>query len=215
MRYLKIGDWSSAVHDWTLCAFSISEPKYRRSTVIVPGSDGAIDLSDALDGTVHYDPRKITARLENSCGTRQQRNVWISHLVNALDGTVQEIEMPDDPSRYMRGRLRVAVQYNDNAHAAVQITADVDPWKYRKAETVHEIYTEEGEHSYDIRMTDRRPVSPVFHVVNVYESLMIGTHEITEPGLYQFHDIVFRHGVNAVTISGLAAIRVKYREGVL
>lgn len=218
MRYLKIGEWSSAVHDWTLCAFSISDPKYRRSTVTVPGSDGAIDLSDALDGAVHYDQRKITARLENSCGTRQQRSAWISHIVNALDGMEKKIEMPDDPARYMVGRLRVAVQYNDPAHASVQITADVDPWKYKYQETEYQYITENaGTNTLTAYNNGRKTVVPSFVVVVIYpgDILKIGNYYIETTGTYQFPEIKFAPGENTVDVMGRATILVKFREGIL
>lgn len=218
MRYLKIGNWSSAVHDWTLCKFEISAPQYRRSTVTVPGRDGEIDLSDALNGAVQYTMRKITARLENSCGTRMQREHWIYHLVNTFDGTEQEIEMPDDPSRYMRGRLRVAVKYNDNAHAAVQITADVDPWKYRREKTSHYFETESTESAeLTVYNAGRKTVIPEFNVRVILpgDTLYIGTHAVTATGKYQFPDITFAHGDNAFTVAGRAGFFVGFTEGVL
>ena len=110
MRYVKIGRWSSAVDDWTLCECKLSAPQYRRSVVTVPGRDGVLDLSDVLTGEVHYDMRKLTIRLENSSGSRENRMGWISFMVNSLDGTEQEIELPDDHDRVLRGRVRVAAQ---------------------------------------------------------------------------------------------------------
>ena len=214
-RILRIGSWSSAVHDWTLCEFKISAPQYRRNTVTVPGLDGAVDLSDALTGDVHYDMRKLTARLENSSGNRLKRDHWISVLMNALDGTVQQIWLPDDPCRFMQGRLRVSVQYSDTAHASVQITADVEPWKYRKAETVIDLTTAAGDNNCVIRMTDRKPVSPLFQVVNFSDTLKIGSHDVIEPGRYRFPDITFRHGANDLAVTGQAVIRISFREGVL
>ena len=218
MRYLKIGNWSSAIHDWTLSKFEISAPQYRRSTIIVPGRDGEIDLSDALTGAVQYANRKITVRLENSCGTRLQREHWIYHLVNAFDGTEQEIEMPDDESRYMRGRLRVATQYNDNAHAAVQITADVEPWKYSRRQTSRYFETADaGENALTVHNSGRKTVIPEFQVILIFpgDSLRIGSHEITDTGYFQFPDITFSPGDNALTVTGRASFFVRFTEGVL
>ena len=216
MRYVRIGRWSSAVDDWTVCACTLSAPQYRRSTVTVPGRDGAIDLSDALDGAVHYDMRKLTLRLENSAGTREQRWGWISFLLNSLDGTEQDIELPDDHDRILRGRVRVSVQYNDNAHAAVQITADVDPFRYKKIETEYRLQNStEDAKEYKLRNNGRKIVTPTFQVYNLLGTASINSHEITETGKYQFPDIRFPHGETVITLTGLIAVSIRFREGVL
>lgn len=218
MRYLKIGGWSSAVQDWTLCEFEISAPQYRRSSVTVPGRDGAIDLSAALTGAVQYDQRKITARLENSSGTRRQRMHWIDHLVNALDGTEQDIEMPDNPERFMRGRVRIIPQYNDTAHASVQITADVEPWKYRRTQTSRYFETENaGENLLTIHNAGRKTVLPEFYVRVIFpgDTLRIGAHTVNDTGKYQFPDISLQTGDNRVTVTGRAGFFVRFTEGVL
>ena len=216
MRYVKIGRWSSAVDDWTVCACTLSAPQYRRSTVTVPGRDGAVDLSDSLDGAVHYDMRKITLRLENSAGTREQRWGWISFLLNSLDGTDQDIELPDDHDCILRGRVRVSVQYNDNAHAAVQITADVDPFRYKKLETERRLQNNtEDTREYKIRNNGRKIVTPTFYVYNLLGTASINSHEISTTGRYQFPDIRFLHGETVITLTGQIAVSIRFREGVL
>lgn len=216
MRYVKIGKWSSAVDDWTVCTCTLSAPQYRRSTVTVPGRDGAVDLSDALDGEVHYDMRKITIRLENSAGTRDQRTSWISFMLNALDGTEQDIELPDDHSRFLRGRVRVSVQYNDNAHASVQITADVDPFRYKSLLTELYLQNASGEEkTFQIRNNGRKTVIPEFYVFNRIGTAYINNHEITSNGAYQFPDITLRGGDTELKLTGQIAVKVSFREGVL
>ena len=216
MRYVKIGRWSSAVDDWTLCECKLSAPQYRRSVVTVPGRDGVLDLSDVLTGEVHYDMRKLTIRLENSSGSRENRMGWISFMVNSLDGTEQEIELPDDHDRVLRGRVRVAVQYNDNAHASVQITADVDPFRYKKQDTnIYLIHQTDGTKTYTVQSNGRKTVIPMFRVFNVVETASINNHEITSTGEYQFPDIKISHGTNEITLTGKIAVYLSYREGVL
>lgn len=216
MRYVKIGKWSSAVDDWTVCSCTLSAPQYRRSTVTVPGRDGVIDLSDALDGAVHYDTRKLTIRLENSAGTRELRESRIQFMLNALDGTEQEIELPDDHDRILRGRVRISVQYSDAAHAAVQITADVEPFRYKKSDTEYRLQNNSGNaHDFKLRNNGRKIVIPAFQVYNIMGTAAINGHEITSAGKYQYPDIRFPHGENILTMTGQIAVVIRFREGVL
>jgi hypothetical protein len=113
------------------------------------------------EGIPRYKDRVLTLTLENSQGTRDERDAIINEVVNQLDGLKWRIVLPDRPEHYLFGRLHVAVDYSDLAHAAVTITGDCEPWFYKTRETVVELF---GTGTVVLRNNGRRAVVPVITV---------------------------------------------------
>ena len=135
-RTIILGDYDTAAHGWTLAGWELSPAKYRQNFVEVPGMDGPLDLSTVLGGRPVYDTRTLTATLECSEGTRLEREAIIDVMVNRLTGQRMAIVLPDDPLHHITGRVEVAKNYNDPAHAAVTVTAICGPWREAMEETV-------------------------------------------------------------------------------
>lgn len=130
-RSLTIGEYVTADHGWTLASCQFSPALPDQDIIRVPGSSIPLDLSTVLtDGEPTYGTRSLTAVLECSNGTRTDRKAIIDQMINQLDGYRLEMVLPDDPSRHILGRVHVAEKYNDLAHAAVQVSATCDAWKY-------------------------------------------------------------------------------------
>lgn len=223
-RYLQIGRWVSSVDDWTLCECKLSAPSYRKNSITVPGLDGELDLSDALTGTVSYSSRTLTARLELSAGTRMAREALIDDLVNQFDGTVQQMILPDDPQHSLTGRVQIAKQYNDNAHACIKITAVCDPWRYRLTEHAYRIAVSGEKQAVTVRNGGRKRITPVFIVYGVTESNpltvrtlpdALSSHEITTDDTYSYPDILYEPGDNTLYFSGQCSVTIRFREAVL
>ena len=68
---------------------------------------------------------------------------------------------------------------------------------------------------YKLRNNGRKIVTPTFQVYNLLGTASINSHEITETGKYQFPDIRFPHGETVITLTGLIAVSIRFREGVL
>lgn len=144
-RGLTIGTYNTAEQLWTLTGWELSAPEYQENFLNVPGRDGVLDLSAALtNGAPTYHSRTLTVKLECSEGTRLEREAAINTMANWLDGWRLDIVLPDDPGHYITGRVSVAKEYNDNAHAAVTVTAVCDPWRYAKNETVYTLGAREA-----------------------------------------------------------------------
>ena len=135
MRKVMIGDYDTGAKGWTLSGCQLAPAEWRENLIEVPGMDGVLDASAALTGSVTYAPRLLELTLERSDGTRTTRTAALDELVNSLDGQVLHIILPDDVQHYLTGRVRVAPQYNDLAHAQVLISANCDPWRYKVAAT--------------------------------------------------------------------------------
>lgn len=216
-RSLILGTYNTAQTGlWTLAGLELSSPTFQTNLVQIPGRDGPLDLSAALTGGVpRYNSRTLRATLENSDGTRQDREDRIREMIAELDGYRKSIWLPDDPDHYLEGRIHVVRDYNDLAHAAVTVTATCDPWLYNNEETV-QILTATGEAQSAIFVNSgRRTVVPVL-VVTGSVSLEYGMNTWTlSAGTYQLPDFVLTPGSHELVYSGDGTMTATYREAVL
>lgn len=220
MRKLIIGSYDTILNGpWTMSSLELSPAEHRTQFVEVPGRDGELDLSTALtDGAPRYGNRTLTATFERSDGTRLEREAAINTMVNWLDGWRMDIVLPDDDLHYLTGRVHVAKNYNDPAHAMVTVTAVCDPWRYNKHETVLSVTA--GADPVDIRLTNegRRTVVPVVEITGDGANVLLvyGAYSwALGPGVYQLPDLSVPQGGIVVRYSGTGAVRFTYREAVL
>lgn len=202
----------------TLTGWELSAPEYQSNMVEVPGRDGSLDLSTALtDGEPRYKSRTLTATFETSEGTRLERKSRLDTMVNRLDGRRMDIQLPDDDTRYITGRVRVAVAYNDPAHGAVTVTAVCDPWRYSKAETVVTLTAGTEAQTTSLVNAGRRSQAPTLTVNSSSQvTLVSGSHTWTlSSGVYILPDFILQQGSNSLTYSGEGTVEIRYREAVL
>lgn len=221
-RKIIIGDYDTAADGlWTLTGWSLSKATAYEDYAEVPGHNGPLDLSTVLtDGEPYYGSREFEATLESSEGTRAEREARIEKMINKLDGWRFNIVLPDDPLRYITGRVRVERLYNDLVHASVHVSATVDPWRYNKSETVLGLNATEEEQTAVLINNGRRSVVPQIIVNNDPVTIIYstGTDEKTwtlNPGEYILADIYLKSGAAPVRYRGAGQIIFTYREAVL
>lgn len=218
-RTIVLGGYDTAANGWTLAGWQLSPAEQKTNFVEKPGGDGSWDLSTALsDGIPRYYNRTLTVTLEHSGGDRLSREAIIRNMANLLDGMRENIELPDDPDHYMIGRLHVAREYNDPAHAAVTVTAVCDPWKYSAAETVVDLTAATVEQTATLSNSGRLAVAPVLTVSGADASVRVVYGNISKAlsaGTYQLPDLLLTPGTHALVYSGTGSVQVAYREAVL
>lgn len=203
----------------TLTGWELSAPVYQSNMVEVPGRDGLLDLSTALtDGEPRYGSRTLTATFETSEGTRLERKARFDTMVNWLDGWRMDIQLPDDDSHYITGRLSIAVEYNDPAHGAVTVTAVCDPWRYLKEEHVVTLAAATEAQTATLVNAGRKSQAPTVTISgnDAAVTLVYGAYTwALGAGVYVLPDLILRQGSNALTYSGTGTVEVRYREAVL
>ena len=219
-RKLILGSYDTHLNGpWTLVSWSLSPAEYQANYVEVPGRNGALDLSTALtDGEPRYYSRTLEARLERSDGTRLERGAAIDTMINWLDGWKVDIILPDDELHYITGRVHVAKEYNDPAHAAVTITATVDPWRYNLHETAVHLTAAAEAKTALLTNKGRRTVVPVLEITGDSPQVLlsVGTASWSlSTGVYQLPDLVVRQGGAEITYSGSGELHFRYREAIL
>ncbi len=204
---------------WTLAALQLTDPEYQAHFQEVVGRDGPLDFSTVLtDGEPRYGSRMLTATLESSEGTRQERQDRISVMVNTLDGWRMDIQHPDYPAHYLSGRVQIKQEYNNNAHAAVTVTATCDPWLYSQAERVYAVKAYEWEQNLLLANTGRRAVVPKVVIDGTDADILLAFGDVSlalGPGTYMLPDLLLRNGNTLVKYSGTGTAKITYREAVL
>lgn len=217
-RKMLLGGYDTAQDGlWTLTAWKLSDPVYEQNFVKIPGSSVTLDMSTVnTDGEPAYDSRTLTADFESSEGTRMERKARIDYMLNALDGRRVDIILPDDPERYISGRLSVRENYNDLAHASVSIEAICDPWKYAAVETVVQLTGTASEQTAVLTNGGRKPVIPVLLVTGTATVAFGGSSRVLSAGSYVLPEIYLTPGRHELTYKGAgSAIILTYREAVL
>lgn len=224
-RTTILGSYNTAEHGWTLTGWVLSDPEQKTNYVERTGGDGSWDLSTAqTDGIPRYKNRTLTVTLEHSKGTREDREVLINEMVNTLDGLEWKIVPPDRPDYYLFGRLHVAVNYSDKAHAMVTVTGNVEPWLYSARETIVEltapitISTETT--NFSLWNRGRKVVTPLLTVNGVARLTFKGVHTSLTTGSYKWPALQLAPGENILNYTGSTGginetLTLTYREAVL
>lgn len=217
-RGILLGTYDTAKR-WTLCECTLADPEQQTNFVNVVGGI-PLDFSTVLtDGEPSYNSRALTARLECSDGTRDDRARWIAEMVNALDGQRLDIVLPDHPGHYLTGRVRVGLDYNDLAHASVTVTATCDPWLYSLYKRAYTLTAAEAQQVVVLTNNGRRAVVPQVEITGdegTSFALVCGSYSYAlGVGVFQLPDLYLKQGDTLLTYSGSGTASITYREAVL
>lgn len=218
-RKIIFGDYDTAAHGWTLGPWNLAPAEQKTYYVDKPAGDGSWDLSTALtDGVPRYNDRLLTATFECSEGDRLSREATINQMINQLDGMRLDIKLPDDNDHYITGRIHVAKDYNDLAHASVTVTAMCNPWKWANVETQVNVVVSKETKTLTLTNSGRRSVVPTLIVSGSPQPMQIDYNGATISftlGTHQWPELLLTPGVHELTVTGNGAFYVRYREAVL
>ena len=193
-------------------SIEVESPDPVTYTVDVPGRDGDLDFTEALDGRVHYKPRNIS--MEFYCfGEDEELSELEQNCINPLHGKKMEIFFDADPNYYYWGRLSVSWSYGDNLDT-VSIHADCDPYKYKIQETVAE-YDVSGTQEINLENGGWLPVSPLIETDGEMQITFGNTIVSISPGAQKAPGLILSRGSMALTLKGTGHVKFTYREGAL
>lgn len=216
-RTILFGSYDTAGHGWTLTGWKLSDPEQKTKYVDKTGGDGAWDWSTVMtDGLPRYKDRSLTATLECSEGDRAYREDLIGSMVNQLDGLEWEITLPDHTDYYLEGRLHVAVNYSDLAHASVTITGTCRPWLYKKKQTVVTLPPVTTEHTRNLTNSGRLALVPTLSLSEgTFRLRYAGASIELSAGTYEWPVLLLTPGQHTVAYQGTGTLTITYREAVL
>ena len=215
-RTIVFGTYNTAEHGWTMSGLVLSDAEQKTNYVEKSGGDGSWDLSTALtNGIPRYRDRILTVTLEHSKGSRADREALINDMVNELDGLEWPIILPDRPDHYLFGRLHIAVNYSDLAHAMVTVTGNVEPWLYCAREIVVKLNATAQAQTALLRNKGRRTVVPVLTSTGNLVVSFGGVQADLSPGTYEWPTLLLTPGFHELEYSGTGTLTITYREAVL
>lgn len=222
-RKIIFGEYDTAENLWTLAAYKLTKASQEQTFVSVPGRYAPLDLSTYLtDSQPYYGSAKLEAVLESSEGDRLERKNRIDLMVNYLDGRSVEIIPPDDPYRYLVGRVQVRQDYNDLAHCSVKVEAICEPWLYASTETVVTLTATAIEQTAELVNSGRLTVVPTLEVTGEVLLAYGSSSWVLSTGTYTLPEFVLTPGtgpvmpgVHELTYSGNGSVVITYREAVL
>ena len=145
--YYDFGMWISK----TRPSYGVAKP--RTNTVIVPGMDGVLDMTEANSGEVKFANRTLTFTFAKMCAVKKQEE-WKALVRNALHGkSIERIVADENPDWFYSGRASVDfIPINDWKLQCV-VTVDAAPYAMKMNETTVDFLSDPGEtglHTLDL-----------------------------------------------------------------
>lgn len=223
--------------DWGLIPRSrpvISPPEPKTIYIDIPESDGMLDLTEMLTGEVKYKNRNMTFEF-NVMNERSDWTSIYSTILNYLHGQRLRIVLDEDPNHFYMGRVKVDEWKSDKKTSVIQLSADVDPYKYEITSSLEPWewdtfnFEEDYIRDYGNLVVDgqldftvygsRKTVIPVFVVDSPDDT---GMQVIFENVTYNLQDgnnrvlnIRIKDGENDLTFLGNGTVSIDYRGGSL
>lgn len=196
----------------------IALPDVQTTYVDVPGRDGPLDLSTALDGEIHYRSRSIS--LEFASTATLSGLAWpefLSSLASLLHGKKVTLAFDGDDGWYYSGRGAISGYEMEGARWTLQTDFICDPWRYK--EDLTEVTAALTAEDTEIPLTcDRMPVVPTI-TVDAETVLTWGTDSYTvDAGSHRLPGIRLTEGTHTLkarTTAGTGSITITYQEGSL
>lgn len=204
--------------DWgiLLSSFEIGEAQPKTNYIDLPGSDGSIDLTEALTGEIAYQDRIIKATFT----IKPPRSNWRS-LMDTIraycHGRKLTIIAPDDADHTYIGRVNVGSLQIDGELATFDMTITCDPYKYKADLTEYDFTIGATGTLTTTLVNARRRVIPLIEV-SASTQVVFGTVSVSlNAGVHVVTSIVLVEGNNSITLTAAVGttIHIEYREGAL
>ena len=209
-------DGIASFRDWGiyLSSIVIDDPKPKEIYVDIPNGDGALDLTEALTGEVHYESRPFEAVFTIKPETYSVE--LVRYLRSYLNGKQRTIRTKEEPGYYLIGRCATSVK-KDGVLAVLTVKATCQPWKYKNDVTaINTTIGASGTTSITLP-NERKRVIPTITasaaVTVVFNSQTISVNA----GTQRLTNIALSYGDNVLTIAGTEGTTVsfEYQEGAL
>ena len=209
-------DGMASFSDWGLylTALSIDAPKPKEIYVEIPNGDGALDLTEALTGEVHYESRPFEAVFAIKPETYSvDLERW---LIGYLNGKQRTIRTKEEPGYYVIGRCATSIK-KDGVLAVLTVKATCKPWKYKNDVTaINTTIGASGTTTLNLT-NERKRVIPTITASAAVTIAFNGQTISVNAGTQRLTNIALQYGNNVLIITGAEGTTVlfEYQEGAL
>lgn len=216
MRGVYFGEYHT-VADWglILSAKTIDPPSPKIVNVNIDGRDGTLDLSRALTGEMKFNNRGASFSFLVTEGSQADRDYMIQAIINAIHGRKLDIIEPDDLDHYFIGECTINDVYNDKAYGSFTVTAECEPYRYSRNETIRTIELNSTPTEIILTNNGRRTLVPTITVTDSVNLVIGTTNASLSAGTYKLSALSLKTGGTLLTVSGSGTVRFTYREAVL
>ena len=209
-------DGIASFRDWGiyLSSIVIDDPKPKEIYVDIPNGDGALDLTEALTGEVHYESRPFEAVFTIKPETYSVE--LVRYLRGYLNGKQRTIRTKEEPGYYLIGRCATSLK-NDGVLAILTVKATCQPWKYKNDVTAINM-TIGASGTTTLNLTnERKRVIPTITASAAVTIAFNGKTISVNAGTQRLTNIALSYGDNLLTITGAEGTTVlfEYQEGAL
>lgn len=181
----------------------------------IPGMDGSLDMTEA-HGEVKYQDRNCKFTFTMNPMDDLSEAAWEekkTEVSNLLAGKVFKITLDKDSSYYYLGRCTVDNFLSDRRLRQIVISARVNPYKFKKSETVITYALTQAAQTVNIS-NSRKSVSPIIECSDNNTVIVFGDKSFTlNAGTHKILDIRFTMGNNQLEISGAGTVTFRFQKG--
>ena len=217
--------------DWHLVPTSrplVAPPNVNTSYIAIPGSDGSLDLTEALTGYPTYANRTGSWEfiVMNDYGSWESR---YSEIMGYLHGKKMKAVLDDDPRYYYEGRFSVSSWVSQKDWSRITINYILDPFKTEingsDEEWLWDTFNFDTDTIEDYRNiqvsgyttfvveNDTMPVYPIINASNDMSVAFNGTTYALKAGDNAIRGIRFREGSNTLIFTGNGTVTIKMHGG--
>ena len=209
-------DGVASFSDWGiyLSSIVIDDPKPKEIYVDIPNGDGALDLTEALTGEVHYESRPFEAVFTIKPETYSVE--LVRYLRGYLNGKQRTIRTKEEPGYYLIGRCATSIK-KDGVLAVLTVKATCQPWKYKNDVTaINTTIGASGTTTLNLT-NERKRVIPTITASAAVTVVFNGQTISVNAGTQRLTNIALSYGDNLLTITGAEGTTVlfEYQEGAL
>ena len=209
-------DGMASFSDWRLylTSLTIDAPKPKEIYVEIPNGDGALDLTEALTGEVHYESRLFEAVF--AIKPEAYSAELVRWLIGYLNGKKRTIRTKKEPGYYLIGRCATSFK-NDGVLAVLTVKATCQPWKYKNDVTAKDTTIGVGGTTSITLTNERKRVIPTITASAAVTIAFNGKTISVNAGTQRLTNIALSYGDNVLTITGAegTTISFEYQEGAL
>lgn len=214
-----IGVWFGNKHSWqdfnlNLSDVDISLPEVDYKLLEVPGMDGVVDQTEALDGETHYKNRTLTLTFTYAA-MPSRYHAKRQELANYLHGRRFKIILDSDSDYYYEGRCQVDSFKSSVITATIVVSCNVYPYKLRRITTAVEAALTTQYKTITLH-NERRTVIPTITVDYATTVKYNGFTYSLKAGSSRILDLQLHEGITVIDAKLNSAqsgkIKIEYQE---
>lgn len=223
---IMIGDYNMSDFGLKLLGMELGTPAVRKSTVTIPGRNGALDLTEAIAGFPLYDNATHKLTFDFRDGTYDG---WVS-VSSDLRGKIHGRRLPvvlGNDSYYYDARVSVDSSKLNQQYSQVVITLDAAPYKLAQKTSLDDWEWDSFNFETDIIrdykniqvpgelvvIGDVMPTGCVFEASAAVTVTYDGKRYQLPKGRSTVPDILIMEGEHTMSFSGSGTVSVEYRGG--